>query len=128
MNEESKSYEVSLPEGASWVLVRVYRPVSFDVGRGMMKEAIGLAKRHGLSSFLHDVTGAPSILNATEQYQFAHFDLKDFGFDQNSKKAILVSEGDTTRDFMVTVLRNAGYNCRLFTSRAEAIRWLSQSE
>jgi len=58
-------------------------------------------------------------------YDLAYRDVwSEPAFDTKAIVSMLVSSGDTSRDFAYLVARNAGLNVKLFTDRAEAIAHL----
>jgi len=128
MNNEPATFDVSIPEGASWVLVEVHGSVTIETIKAIIKEATNLLKEHGLRDFFYDGSDSTSAISILDQYQVVSHDLAAFGFDRRSKIAAFVSVGDSSRDFIETALINAGYHCRLFTDRAEATSWLSLGE
>jgi len=125
MKTEPATFVFSIPDGATWVLVEVHGSVSVGTIKAIVKEATELKKEHGFYDFLYDGSDSSSAISILDQYQVVNQDLTAMGFDRRSKIALLISTGDTSRDFIETALRNAGYNCRLFTERDEAISWLS---
>ena len=122
------TYVISIPDGGTWALIEVHGSVTTETIKSIVNEATQLAKEHSLLDFLYDGTDSSSSISILDQYQVVNRDLSMLGFDRRAKIAMLIRAEDTSRDFIETALRNAGYNCRLFTEREEAKRWLSQSE
>ncbi len=53
-------------------------------------------------------------------------DVKLFGLNRNSRIAILVDLNDKSHNFIETVLRNAGYNCRIFFNEDAVVKWFGK--
>lgn len=128
MKSKPANYVVSIPDGTSWVHIEVHGSISADLLRMMLLESIDLAHRHHLCDFFYDGSDSENGVSILKQYQFVHQDLEEYGFDQRSKMAMLINAEDSSRDFIETVLRNEGYNFRLFTDRTEATSWLQRRE
>ncbi len=128
MKNKPATYDLSIPDGATWVHVEVHGSVTIDTMKAIAKETTDLIKEHGFYDFFYDGSDSSSAVSIFDQYQVVTQDLATLGFDRRSKIAVLISAGDSSRDFAETALRNAGYICRLFTDRDEATSWLSQSE
>ncbi|MCA9232589.1 MAG: STAS/SEC14 domain-containing protein [Planctomycetales bacterium] len=124
MASETSGYELSIPEGKTWVHLRFSRSMPMKQTRATVKQAIDLASEHGLSSYLVELTHSPADVGSIEQYQFIHGDLVEFGLSQFSRIALVGAEGEPSPAFAETVFRNAGYSCRLFHDLDEATRWL----
>jgi len=73
-----------------------------------------------------DVRGMPNIANPSDQYRLSYEDMRTFGLAKTSRIAILVGADDRSHNFIETVFRNAGYNCRLFVNEDDARNWLRQ--
>ena len=89
-----------------------------------LAEAAQIAAAHNLRSFLIDVRDVASGFSTLEHYQIAHYEGRKLGFAAGSRIAVLVSPGDHSRDFVKTVVQNAGYSCDLFEEEAAAEEWL----
>lgn len=123
---ETTSYELSIPDGASWIHIEIRDSISAEIGRAMLIETVELANSRGIRGILLDVLGAPSVRSVVDQYQLVNNELGEFGFDRFARIAILVREQDSSRTFLETTLRNAGYSCSLFTDRDLAEDWLEK--
>ena len=68
---------------------------------------------HNINQYLFDVRGSHNIKSPFHDYQIAHHHLRGLGYNQVSKIAFLVKEGDTSHDFFQITAANAGYyQCR----------------
>lgn len=123
---EAESYKLSIPDGASWIRIEIRDSISAEVGRTMLIETVELANIHDIHGILLDVLGAPSVKSVVDQYQLVNNELEKFGFDRFARIAILVRDQDSSRTFLETTLRNAGYKCSLFTERNFAEDWLKR--
>ena len=123
---DAASYELSIPDGASWIRIEIRDSISAEVGRNMLIETVELANLHSINGILLDVSEAPQVKSVVDQYQLVNNELEKFGFNRHARIAILVRDEDSSRTFLETTLRNAGYNCSLFTDRTRAEDWLKR--
>ena len=117
-------YEISIPEGAAFVLIKVMQPMTSELGRQCGVEAARLAKEKNKNSFIFDLRQSQNKQPTVDNYEFAHRDISDFGFSRTSPAALLVALDDKTHNFIETAFLNAGYNVKIFTDESAAISWI----
>jgi hypothetical protein len=120
------SYEISLSEDQSYICIRLDENITGDLQKAFAAESIALAQEHGISNFFADLRGISNNSPVIDQYQLSYKDLDLLHLDKSSRIAALVSSGDSSHNFIETVMRNAGYNFQLFTDEQQAIDWLGQ--
>lgn len=120
------SYEVSISEANSCIVVRVTAEISEETAKRFSQEAVKASQKYGIQRFLIDVRGAASRMSTTQNYQFTYQHLSQIAFPRSSKIAILVGSSDTSHDFIETAAVNAGYTCRLFQEENAAVDWLEE--
>lgn len=118
------SYEVMLASDGSHIRIRVLKNVTGDLEIMFSGAAIEEARKYGLWKFLADVRGVRNVASALEQYRLGYDEMYRLALDRTSKIAILADVGDDSHDFVETILRNAGFMCRLFTDEPSALKWL----
>jgi hypothetical protein len=119
-------YEVSIPQDRKYVLVKVNRPMTTELGIECGKAATTLGKNNDIKRFLFDLRDAPNIETVLPNYEFAYKGLESFGFPRDSRSVLLTRPDDRSHDFMETVFVNAGYYVRIFSDENAAIAWLAQ--
>jgi hypothetical protein len=88
-------------------------------------DAHALGAKLGIRSYLVDLTDAVNPDTATDDYQLAYADFPaNTAIDRFAKVVALVSPGDRSHDFLVTVFRNAGFRIDRYEDRAAALREL----
>jgi hypothetical protein len=117
-------YEVRLADRGTYVMVRPSETTNWQDIVEHLSEATKISSTHNLRSFLIDVRGVESGFSTLEHYQIAHYEGRKLGFEAGSRIAVLVSPGDHSRDFVKTVVQNAGYSCELFDEESAAEDWL----
>lgn len=117
-------YEVRVAKRGTYVLMRPSETTNWQDIVEHLAEAAQIAAAHNLRSFLIDVRDVASGFSTLEHYQIAHYEGRKLGFAAGSRIAVLVSPGDHSRDFVKTVVQNAGYSCDLFEEEAAAEEWL----
>jgi hypothetical protein len=117
-------YQVSLSQDTKYIIIRVVKPMTNELGRRCGADAVELGITAGIKYYLFDLRGAHNVETSITNYQFAYREMGEFSFPKNSRSALLTDPDDRSHDFMETVFRNAGYMVKLFTDEASAIAWL----
>lgn len=118
-------FEVELSDDGTHVRIRVFTPITEELTREFTAAAIGLANQHGILKYLVDVRRAKNISSTISQYQMGYEDLAKVSFSRKSMIAVVYRAGDTSHNFVETVMANAGFNCKLFEEDdAAALKWL----
>ena len=120
------AYIISVSEDGTYVRIRVLGAITGDAEKEFAEKAIKEAKQHGIKKFLVDVGGTQNIAAIFEQFLFAYKDMNHLALEKSSRIAILADPGDRSHDLIETVLRNAGYDCRLFSDEDSALKWLGE--
>jgi hypothetical protein len=117
-------YNISLSEDGTFIRIRVFEAITGDMEKEFAENAIKDATQRGLNKFLVDVRGVQNLASTLDQYLFGYDDMNRLGLDKESRIAILVDENDRSHNFIETVFVNAGYDCRIFTEKTVASKWL----
>ena len=120
-------YDLSVSESGAYILVRVKEPMTRTLACQIAIDLISLSSQEGITRYLYDVRTAPNVESVVDNYEFANKDMKSVHATRKAHAAILVAPGDRSHDFTETVMRNAGYDVRLFVDDSEAVRWLEES-
>lgn len=108
------------------VCVSYVGTVSPDGLHEVFLRALAAGEEHKTRSFLADVSqlnGGHSIIDLMDIVMR----LESAGIDRRIREAIVVQENaliGPNAGFYETACRNRGFNCRVFTSRADAVAWL----
>jgi hypothetical protein len=121
-------YNVEVSADGKRVEVKVCTSVTADLERSLAEEAVTLAKSRDIWQYFVDVSGVPNFAAPFDQYRLAYQDMARLGLGRRSRFAVVHSPGDQSHDFIETVMRNAGYQCRLFEDRLSALNWLSEGD
>lgn len=119
------SYEVSVPEGCEYVLVKWSGTAPVEETQRAGIDAINRVNAEGFSRILVDVTDVTQKRSVLDQYTAT---------DKNSKlssprpRCALLGRPDQESElgFVETVGRNRGMVLRAFTDRTEALAWLME--
>ena len=117
-------YDLKLSQCESYVFVRPFVNVTKNLAHLYTREAISLGNTLGISKLLVDVRGLVSLSGAMGKYAFAHGDGKRIGLTHLWQVALIYDEGNEDIKFLETVMRNAGYNYRVFGDESQARAWL----
>lgn len=119
-------YQISIGEGNDHIVLKVFKPMTSDIGRLSAPEMIRLAERHNIHKYVIDVRSAPNLQSVAKNYSFAYKELPELAFPRSSITAFLISAGDPSHEFIELAFKNAGYQVKSFTSPEEALSWLRQ--
>jgi len=89
-------------------------------------ELTEMSHAHGILHFLFDVRDVKNVSTILENYMFSYNEAEELKLQKNVRSAILVNQEDESHDFVETTMKNVGYNVRLFTDEASALKWMEQ--
>ena len=118
--------EIKVSDNGKYIIVRVNEDMTRTLAESLGLEAMHLGIKKNLSKFLYDLRNSRNKETINTNYIFANQDLKRLNPNPANKIAMLTSPNDKSHDFIETVLRNAGYNVKLFIVEEEAIIWLEE--
>jgi hypothetical protein len=124
------TYTIMPVHSGDYILIEIEGDMTRALGKEVMVEAHRLAREFGIEKFFMDLTKAVNRDTTIEQFQFANSDMRESKeLNRFAKCAGLVAAHDHSHDFVETVIRNIGFNFRLFRNRQQAIEFLDgQSE
>jgi hypothetical protein len=118
-------FEVTVLDGAGYVLVKVFGPVT----RAAAMEMVGIVARRrqeaDLGRCLYDARESVNAESTLGSFLFLNTDLPSAAITPGARVALLVAPDDHSYDFIETVAMNRGHLVRLFREEASAIRWLT---
>ena len=118
--------EIKVSDNGKYIIVRVNEDMTRTLAESLGLEAMHLGIKKNLSKFLYDLRNSRNKETINTNYIFANEDLKRHAPNPANKTTMLTSPNDKSHDFIETVLRNAGYNVKLFIIEEEAIIWLEE--
>ena len=118
--------EIKVSDNGKYIIVRVNEDMTRTLAESLGLEAMHLGIKKNLNKFLYDLRNSRNKETINANYIFAKQDLKRLDPNPANKIAMLTSPNDKSHDFIETVLRNAGYNVKLFIIEEEAIIWLEE--
>lgn len=118
--------EIKVSDNGKYIIVRVNEDMTRTLAESLGLEAMHLGIKKNLNKFLYDLRNSRNKETINANYIFAKQDLKRLDPNPANKIAMLTSPNDKSHDFIETVLRNAGYNVKLFIVEEEAIIWLEE--
>jgi len=122
------SYKIDISKNKKYFRIKVDGEVSVKLAAEWSIELMKLSQSHGIQRYLFDTRTARNISSMVQNYDFAYRDSDELQLDRSARSAILAAEEDTSHHFVVTTMRNAGFNVQLFTNEASAIAWLEEEE
>lgn len=118
------SYTIRISDDGLYLVITVKGDITVEFAKQFSIESINKAKKNNIIRLLFDVVESRNIDSSNQNYSFVYDNLLKINPDKSDKRAILVSPGDETHSFIEMVMRNAGYNARIFIDRQTAIDWL----
>jgi hypothetical protein len=122
------SYSVSLSENANFINCKLEDPITLEHAKEFALEVDRLSRATGVKRVFTDVRGAPNVLSVFQNYDFAYKTMEALQLQRDVRAATLTDRTDSTHNFAETVIRNAGYNMRLFKDEEAAIAWLCEEK
>jgi hypothetical protein len=119
--------EIKVSDSGKYIIVRVNEDMTRALAESLSLEAMHLGNRKDINKYLYDLRNSRNKESINANYIFANQDLKRLEPNPSNTIAMLTSPDDKSHDFIDTVLRNAGYNVKLFIVEEEAIAWLEEA-
>lgn len=119
--------KIIISDNNKYIIVQVNENMTRILAERLGFEAVQLGSSKNITRFLYDLRNSRNTESINVNYIFANQDMKRLETNPNNMIAMLISAGDKSHDFIETVLRNAGYNVRIFEIESEAITWLDES-
>lgn len=119
--------KIIISDNNKYIIVQVNENMTRILAERLGFEAVQLGNSKNITRFLYDLRNSRNTESINVNYIFANQDMKRLETNPNNMIAMLISVGDKSHDFIETVLRNAGYNVRIFEIESEAITWLDES-
>lgn len=124
IREDSIMTEIKISENSKYIIVRVDENMTKSLAEHLGIEASNLGKKKHITKFLYDLRNSRNIESINTNYIFAYQEVKKIDLNPGNMVAMLTSVGDNSHNFVETVLRNAGFNVRIFNEEQEALKWL----
>ena len=121
-------YVISISEDKTYMSVRLRANITKDLAIAFTKEVTSLGREKGLKKFFLDLRGFASESGVLEKYEFAYEMGIKLGLTPEWKVALLRDEARIEMQFFETVMRNAGFDYRMFTNEDEALTWLAEDQ
>ena len=120
------NYTIELSENRKFFRIRPKVPITTKIVRQWAVELTEMSHAHGILHFLFDVRDVKNVSTILENYMFSYNEAEELKLQKNVRSAILVNQEDESHDFVETTMKNVGYNVRLFTDEASALKWMEQ--
>ena len=121
------SYTIKAAEDGDYILIEVHGLIDRENGFRMTLESHILGRQLGIDRYLMDLTDAVNQESALHQYNYAYADLRNSeDLNRFAICAGLVRPSDHSHDFIETVVRNAGFNFKLFRDLQQALAYIGQ--
>ncbi len=118
------NYRIFASESGKFYTTEVHGDITSENCKEYIIASRDFGMEHEINCCLLDVRDAINKSSVIQNYNFGYKDELVNSADRARKLAILVNEGDTSHNFVITVLKNAGFNICTFTSYDEAAAWL----
>lgn len=87
-------------------------------------ESHALGKKLGINKFLVDLTESRNTESVIDNYKFAYEDMTTPEIDPSARVATVISPDDTSHEFVITAMMNAGLNIGVFHDVEKAKEFL----
>lgn len=117
-------HEITVAADGAYITLRILGPT----GRHRMEQVVAahvLGAQLGIRRFLVDLREAVNLESPVQDFQMANADFPAHPqIDRTARVACLVTPGDHSHDFLITVFRNAGSYLEKFENPAQAEAYL----
>jgi cytosine/adenosine deaminase-related metal-dependent hydrolase len=108
------------------IFVSAQGQISYDDARDQTRQAMALMKEHGTTRVLADYSEGLSEVSLANLYWLVDF-YREISAPADLKAAVILPKSGhriEAYQFHALAARNAGYNIRLFDTRADGEKWL----
>lgn len=120
------SYTIEISESGKFFRIRVEGEVSVELANEWSMELMELSSVRGIQRYLFDTRTARNVSSMVQNYNFAYHDSHELQLSRSARSVILACQEDDSHNFVVTTMRNAGFNVKLFTDESSAVAWLEE--
>ncbi|MDZ4658365.1 MAG: hypothetical protein SH868_12375 [Bythopirellula sp.] len=118
--------ELLIHGSGKFIVCRVTDEMTAHMARQVAVAVEQFSAQTGIKARLIDVREVRNTSSVSKNYDLAYKDLEELRVVRANKAAVLVSPDDSSHDFAMTAVKNAGFNVRKFTDEAAAIAWLEE--
>jgi hypothetical protein len=122
-------WEMTFDPKTRVIFVTARGEISYDDARDQTREATRLMKEHATTRVLADYSEGMSEVSLANLYWLVDF-YREVGAPAEMKAAVILPRSGhriEAYQFHALAARNAGYNIRLFDTRADGEKWLSEA-
>ena len=117
------NYQIEAVQNQNYILAKATGTIDAETFNQMILDAASAASEHGYTKYLIDMQEAYFNISTLEIVNFATY-LRRTELKLLHKIALIYSQDEKDYHFIETVVRNRGYNIRIFDHSHEAISWL----
>ncbi len=118
------SFEVEVNLQQDYLQVTVKTDITRSIAADMAHHVNTTLRAEDLCAALIDLRTSRNIEMVSQNFQFANEDAPVLELVQTDRIALLTAPEDTSHDFIEVVMRNAGYDVRIFRAEDDAKSWL----
>ncbi|WP_290581569.1 STAS/SEC14 domain-containing protein [Ketobacter sp.] len=118
------SYNLEVIAQEGYIRVTATTDINRTIAAQMADETTRRLKAENLEAALIDVRSRRNVEFASQNYHFANADVPALSLRKTDRIAVLADPDDDSHDFIEIVMRNTGYNLRIFRDEEEALAWL----
>jgi hypothetical protein len=118
-------FNIAPSKDKKYIIIEISGNITVESIMQPIMQAHALGAKLKINRYLMDVTNARNVDSVVKNFHFAYEDMKTTnGIDQTAMVASLVDPDDHSHDFVETVLKNAGFNFKIFRNRQKAVDFL----
>ena len=119
-------YQVEYDRRKKIVVTRVAGELTTEEAKKIIKKQVKLAREHHCEAFMSDFRDTV-LRTSTVDIYYTPKAYEEAGLVNYHRRAFVIRNQQGDYDFLETVLRNAGWNVKMFTDADKAIDWLRQN-
>lgn len=121
-----RTHTVHTDPEAALVVLRVHVDTDAELAVELTRTAVDHAGDAEVRGYLVDMRGTRNVASEISDYELAYAGFEALGLPRYARVALLVDDGDRSRDLFETLASNAGYGLRVFREEAAARQWLQR--
>lgn len=117
-------YKIRMHESGKFFITEVSGEITAENAPEYIIASRKFSEKNNIDFNLLDARNATNNSSVLQNYNFGYKDDVVKSSSKTGKIAVLVNENDDSHDFVLTVLKNAGFDIEIFTSFDKASDWL----
>jgi hypothetical protein len=117
-------FEILPVDEKGYLRIQVYDNMDRQFANEMAEAVITRQQQVNIDRLLYDLRNSRNVETIPDNYFWANQDAVELDLSTKDRIALLTAADDSSHDFIEVVMRNTGFNARIFKTEEQAIEWL----